>query len=416
MKILLLTQIVPYPPDSGPKVKTFHVLRYLAEKGHRLTLASFVRKHEEQYLQDLKPYCGEIYPVPIRRSRRADLAAFARSLRSGLPFLVTRDAQLEMRRLVGRLTQQPFDIIHADQLTMAQFALQSSGSSRANSHSYPSSVFDAHNAVYEIVQRAGMTAPLVLRPFMALEAGRIKQYEGRLIQEFDHTLAVSEVDRRALLEAAEPVKSYERKKTSPRISVIPIAVDSEHLRPISRVEQSQDILSISTLFYPPNADGLRWFVNQVFPLVRNQVPGARLTIVGSRPPRDILELGRRNADCVQVSGYVPDLQPYLERAALIIVPVRAASGMRVRILEALARGIPVVTTKTGVEGIDAVNREHLLVADEPLEFARAVVTLLKNPTLGEQMARNGRCLVEEKYDWQRVLPKLEEVYESLVKG
>jgi glycosyltransferase involved in cell wall biosynthesis len=414
LKILLLTQIVPYPPDSGPKVKTFHVLRYLAENGHRLTLVSFVRKHEERYLQDLKQYCAETYSAPIYRSRRADLTALAQSLRSGLPFLVTRDAHLEMQQLVCRLTRQPFDIIHADQLTMAQFALQFRGSSRANCHSSPSLVFDAHNAVYEIVKRAGMTAPHVLRPVMTLEAGRIKHYEGRLIHEFDHTLAVSQVDRRALLQAAESAKTSVRRKTPPQISVIPIAVDSDRLRPINRAEHSQDILSISTLFYPPNADGLRWFLNQVFPVVRHQVPDAKLAVVGPRPPRDILEFGRRNSECVRVSGYVSDLQPYLERAGLIIVPVRAASGMRVRILEALARGIPVVTTTTGLEGIDAVNREHLLVADEPEGFAEAVVTLLKNPTLGEQMARNGRRLVEDKYDWQRVLPKLEAVYESLV--
>lgn len=140
---------------------------------------------------------------------------------------------------------------------------------------------------------------------------------------------------------------------------------------------------------------------------------ATLTVVGPRPPKDIVEYGRRNADGVQVAGYVPDLQPYFERATLMAVPVRAGSGMRVRILEALARGIPIVTTTTGVEGIDAVDGKHLLVADTPSEFAAAIVRLLKDSTLRASLIQNGRRLAEEKYDWQVVLPRLESVYQSL---
>jgi polysaccharide biosynthesis protein PslH len=410
MRILLLTQILPYPPDSGPKIKTYHVLRYLAESGHRVTLAAFVRKHEEPYLQHIQPHCAEIHAVPLRRSRLVDARAYAASLQSGLPFLVTRDAQPAMRRLMDRLAQQQFDIVHADQLTMAQFALQFRHASTAAAQ-LARLVFDAHNAVYEIVARAGRTAPIFLRPVLRVEADRLRKYEGNLINQFDHTLAVSEVDKDALLNAI--AHNSETQNLKSRISVIPIAVDCASLPPIKRDQPSDNILTVSTLFYPPNADGVRWFMNQIFPLVRHQVPNATLTIVGARPPKDIVDFGLRNAECVQVTGYVPDLQKRLERAALMVVPVRAGSGMRVRILEALARGIPVVTTKTGVEGIDAIDGEHLLVANEPREFAAAVVRLLNDPFLRESLIRNGRRLVEEKYDWQVALPKLESVYQSL---
>jgi len=220
----------------------------------------------------------------------------------------------------------------------------------------------------------------------------------------DATLAVSEVDKRALVEAGADAH---------KISVIPIAIDSAQLEPVKRSENSANILTIGTLFYPPNADGVRWFVNQVFPLVRQQMPEATLTIVGPRPPKDITQFAIRNSQFVTVTGYVPDLQPYLERAALIVVPVRAASGMRVRILEALARGIPVVTTTTGVEGIDAEPGEHLLIADAPEQFAAQVVRLLNDGALRQRLAFNGRRLIEDKYDWRVVLPKLEAVYESV---
>jgi len=177
---------------------------------------------------------------------------------------------------------------------------------------------------------------------------------------------------------------------------------------------SDSILTASTLFYPPNADGVRWFLREVFPLVRRAVPGVSLTIAGARPPRDIAQAAAIQPDAVAVTGYVPDLVPLLETASVVVVPVRAASGMRVRILESLARGVPVVTTTTGVEGIDAVNGRHLLVADEPEDFARAVVRVMREPGLGAALAREGRRLVVEKYDWQAALPALEAVYASLM--
>lgn len=415
MKILLLTQIVPYPPDSGPKVKTYHVLRYLAERGHQVTLVSFVRDHERQYLTHLQNYCAEIYPVSLRRSRIADVGAYVEGIRSGLPFLITRDNFLPMRQLIDQLVVRHFDIVHADQLTMAQYALQFRRAS-ATANGATAIVFDAHNAVYEIVERARRTALPFLRPILALEAGRLKQYEGSLIGKFDQTLAVSEVDKNALLNAAkvdQADKLSDSRNLASKIAVIPIAVDCTNLQPVRRTGQGDNILTVSTLFYPPNADGVRWFMRQVFPLVKDQIPTATLAVVGPRPPKDIVEFGIRNVDSVQVTGYVPDLQEYFERAALMVVPVRAGSGMRVRILEALARGIPVVTTTTGVEGIAAINGEHLLVADEPTAFADAVVRLLKNRKLGETLVQNGRQLAQEKYDWQAVLPKLESTYKSV---
>ncbi len=413
MRILLLTQIVPFPPDSGPKVKTFHVLRYLAEHGHEVTLVSFVREHEKSYLEELKKYCAAIYPVEMRRSRVADARGYLDGLLSGLPFLVTRDVQAAMLQTVERLARESFDVVHADQLTMAQYALHLR---RTNKRAMI--VFDAHNAVYEIVERAKQTAMPVLRPVLALEAKRLKQYEGNLIRQFDHTLAVSEIDKQALLNATMSetrggvIEDSRAAALASKISVIPIAVDCATLTPAKRVQASNNILTVSTLFYPPNADGVRWFLHEVLPHVKKQFLAATVSVVGPRPPQDLVDFGAQHSDYVTVTGYVPDLQPYFERAALMVVPVRAGSGMRVRILEALARGMPVVTTTTGVEGIDALNEEHLLVADEPTQFAEAVVRILKNPVLGEKLVVQGRRLAEEKYDWQVVLPKLEAVYAS----
>ena len=150
MNILLLTQVVPYPPDSGPKVKTYHVLRYLAERGHRVTLVSFVRAEEEEYLEKLRPFCAAIHAVPLRRSFVGNARAYVSSLRSGQPFLVARDASEEMSGLVRQITRERRIIVHADQLTMGQFALEAHDAPR---------LLDAHNAVWAVVARAQKFAP-----------------------------------------------------------------------------------------------------------------------------------------------------------------------------------------------------------------------------------------------------------------
>lgn len=201
MRILFLTQIVPFPPDAGPKVKTWHVIRYLAGSGHEVTLATFMRPEEEQHVAELEKVCHQVYPVSIKRSRIEDVGYLFRSLFSGRPFLVERDDLNDMRNLVNELLEnKEIDVIHADQLTMTQFALPKHGHYEVNNHgngdgtnlgARPYRIFDAHNAVWTILERMSENVPRYMRPFANFEARKIKQFEGKIITEFDHTLAVT---------------------------------------------------------------------------------------------------------------------------------------------------------------------------------------------------------------------------------
>lgn len=419
LRILFLTQIIPYPPDSGPKVKTWHVLRYLAERGHQITLASFVRPDEVGHVAALRQVCSEVHTVPIRRSRLADLGYWLRSLATGRPFLIERDDQVGMRRCIRELmSRTEFDAIHADQLSMAQFASPSRGivsaSGRLSSSGEgrkPMLVFDAHNAVWTLVERMAQAVNPVLKPVVRLEARRVKAYEAMLMQAYDHVLAVTEIDRRLLLQAVQETNS--RAHTLAPITVIPIAIDAQALQPVQRVPSSLNVLTLGTLHYPPNADGIRWFVREVFPLVCERISQVSLTIVGKNPPPDFLELEASQPGRIRVTGYVSELTPYFQQAALMVVPVRAGSGMRVRILEAFARGMPMVTTTIGLEGIDATPGEEILVADTAEDFARAVVSLLNDARLQHSLAEKGRRLAETRYDWRVVLSALDQIYGSV---
>ena len=356
--------------------------------------------------------CASVSTVPIRRSRPADLLAWMRSHISRKPFLVERDDLDAMQELVLKVVNtREIEAIHADQLTMAQFALEAHGVSRVNGVN-SQLVFDAHNAVWMIVERMKQQSSPLLVPILDLEARRIKRYEGQVVRRFDSTMAVSEIDRDALVEAS--ASKGNGTGVDPdirrRITVVPIGIDTKQNRPVQRSKESTNILSVGSLHYPPNADGVRWFANEVFPLIRAVVPDANLTIVGKNPPRDIRGLKRRGSAAIEVAGYAQDLTPYLKAAAVMVVPVRAGGGMRVRILEGFARGMPMVTTTLGLEGIDAEPGRDILVADSAEEFANAVSRLLRDRGLRADLSGNGRKLVVEKYDWRIALKPLAEIY------
>lgn len=404
MKVLFLTQIIPFPPNAGPRVKTWHVLNYLVERGHEVTLASFVREDEVEFVPVLEQLCTAVYTVPIKRSRVDDVQYWVKSNLSGRPFLIERDDLPEMRALVQQLmATQEFDVVHADQLTMTQFALDA----KKVSGKRPFIIFDAHNATWTIWERMRQNAPFFLKPVYKLEEQRIKKYEGMLVDVFDHTMVVIDPDRDALLEG---LRADNRHPIRSRISSIPIAIDAEKLQPTQRQAGSCNIMTLGSLNYPPNADGIRWFMEAVFPLIRAQVADVTLTVIGKNPPADFIDIANRYPGKINVTGYVDDLTPYMEEAALMVVPVRAGSGMRVRLLEAFARAMPAVTTTIGLEGIHATHGKEILVADDEASFAKETLRLLQNPALQATLARNGRQLAEEKYDWRAVLKQMDAVY------
>jgi glycosyltransferase involved in cell wall biosynthesis len=249
-----------------------------------------------------------------------------------------------------------------------------------------------------------------LKPVLGVETRRVKRYEGELLKTVDHVLAVTDVDRAGLEEALNFSKVKPGEQVAP-ITIVPIAVDTTQLQPIQRQPAAKNIVTLGTLHYPPNADGIRWFFTEVFPLIRQRIPEATLTIIGKNPPQDFVDYAIANPESIRLTGYVPELPPYLEQSTLMVVPVRAGGGMRVRILEAFAYAMPVVTTTIGLEGIHAELEKDVIVADTAEDFAKRVIELLEDKSLQEKLATNGRQLAEKKYDWQVVLSAMNPIYE-----
>jgi polysaccharide biosynthesis protein PslH len=395
MKILLLTQVLPYPPDSGPKVKTWNVIKYLA-KNHEVTLVSFVRGDQSAQVRELQKYCREVYTVPIERGVLRDLRYLAESFFIRQPFLMVRDRRPEMEQLIDKLADEnEYEVVHADQLNMAQYAARVKGARK---------VLDAHNALWLLYKRLWMTMrPGPKRWLLNRDWRLLKKYEGRICREFEGVLAVSEEDRRALEEASGQALE---------VTVIPIAIDTGEITPVNFKPQGERIIHVGTMYWPPNIDGILWFLQKVLPKIREHRPDVVFDIVGANPPQEILSYGETDQG-VNVTGYVDDPIPYLEAASLMVVPLRAGGGMRVKILNALGQGLPVVSTTLGCEGIAVTSGTHLLMADSPEEFARSVVCLLEDQQLARELGRNGRELIEERYDYQVACRTLESVYKKV---
>ncbi|KPL81043.1 hypothetical protein ADN00_00450 [Ornatilinea apprima] len=413
MRILFLSQIVPWPLDAGPKIKSWNVLQHLKEAGHEVWFVSFVRAEEEKYIPKVKELLDHAWFVPIRRSRINDLYFLIKSRFTGKPFLVERDHLGSMRDLVKKLIgENHFDILHADQLTMAQFFTMPVGDSDGGSNvDSPKRVFDAHNATWKILERAADESKAPMKWFYQDEMRRLQQFERKIITDFDHTFTVSEIDKRSFLELSDNPQAI-----SPKITPIPIGINSRSYERATNGSPStpNQIVTLGSLNYPPNADGIRWFIREVYPFVLQKKTDAFLWVIGKNPPSDFFEYEKEYSDHLKVTGYVDDLDSYFNQAALAVVPVKVGGGMRVRILECFARNVPVITTTIGAEGIEVSDGDNIFIEDEEEKFAQRIIDVLGNEPLRHKVVGNAKDLLLKKYDWSVVLRELERVYCDLV--
>lgn len=378
MRILFITETIPYPLDSGGRIKTYHTLRMLAP-AHEVRVHAFIRDAAQAAHRPALEALGvsvALHHLP--RSLAREARAALRSL-TAAPYTVERHVDRDVCRAIAAAAQdwRP-DLVYCDHLSMAEYALPLG----------VPVVYDAHNVEHAILQRFAATRRNpVTRAGAAIEWRRVRAYERDVCRKSRLVLVVSDVDRQALARLAGAAVPY---------AIVPIAVDGAGVAPIGTLTVEPRVLFLGGLHWPPNADGLVTFVRDVWPLVRAARPEATLTSVGRDDHPAAATL--REAPAVRLTGWVPDIDPFVRQSRVLVVPLRAGSGMRVKILEAMARGIPVVSTSVGCEGIDIVAGQHLLVEDDPARFASAVVRVLSDDALAASLAREARALVLARYD------------------
>jgi glycosyltransferase involved in cell wall biosynthesis len=396
MHILFMTQVLPFPLDAGPKIRAYHVIRYLAEAGHKVHLLSFVRPGEsDEHVESLRRLCASVSTVPLVRSRIGNVRDGIRSVLTTTPFLVLRDQVAAMRDKLHQVAaSRSFDALHADQLWMAPYGM--------NGVNPGLRVLDQHNAVYLIPRRMAEHHPnRVARTLLRNEAVKLEAFERDACRRFDRVVWVTEEDRKALATTGE--------NRGGRDAVIPIAIDPA-IQAVIKRPQPFRVTFLGGMHWPPNMEGVSWFVEKVWPLVARAVPSAVLTLVGKEPSRKAPSL--EQAQRVEVTGYVADPHRYLAETAVFIVPLHAGAGMRVKILDAWSWGLPIVSTTVGAEGLKATHGENVLIADTAEAFADSVIGVLRNRRMAQRLADNGRSTVEMHYDWKNVYRAWDQVYQS----
>lgn len=408
MPILFLTQVLPYPLDTGAKVRAYYVLRHLAQR-HAVTLVSFTRAEDQpEHIAHLRSFCHAVHTVPMVRARRLDLLALPASLLRREPVIIARDAVPAMYALLEQVTGAgTFSAVHADQTSMVQYALAAADTIARRMGQRPRLVLDAHNALYKVVERlAAQERRPGVHHFLAWEAQRLARYEQASYRRFDQVVFVTAEDRERL--------------GLPGAAVIPICADVASTPPVAhpagavRQVDAARVTFVGALHWPPNAQGIAWFAQAGWPTVYAAAPHARLSIAGKAAPPALAALAA-SLPGVELLGYVADLTPLLAATAVFVVPLLAGGGMRVKIVDAWRWGVPVVATTVGAEGIDYTPGVELLLADSPADFAAAVLRVLGDPALGEALTAAGRRRVLECYDWRSVYRAWDGVY-ALGKG
>lgn len=397
LKILFLAHLFPLPLDSGGKIKSYYTLKALAAE-HDVRVLTFIRSDDERaHLDELESIC-KVEIVELKRGILRRISDLLQAIAMGRSFIVSRDYRDQMQAEFDRITSdfQP-DVVHIDHLQMAQFV---------DFNSTYKTVLDHHNVESMIIKRLAETSEsLPVRMYARIEWPKLQSYELDICRKASMVMTVSEEDKSTLTGLCPELDNVES---------VPIGADVDYFQYVERAEGSKNILSIGTMYWPPNVDSMLYFTRDIYPLVKAKVPECTLTIAGQRPVESIRALA--SDPSVTVIGYVSDSRELSKDCGVFIVPLRSGSGVRVKILNALAMGLPVVSTSVGAEGLEVESGIHLMLADSPDDFADAVVKVLKDRELAESIGRNGRALVCEKYSWERVGHQLLSVYDALIDG
>lgn len=406
MRILFVTPGFPAPPTTGGSQRNFHLIRLLA-RHHQIHLFSLAAtRPDADALATLQGWCHSITlaPIPVRSftTRLKEMVTTA------TPDLARRVSSTEIRSLLARTLQnETFDLVQAEGLEVGADLIEALDAMPAPR---PLLVLDAHNAEYLLQQRAfavdrGRTGLWPAAVYSLVQWIKLRRYERMVCQRAAVVVAVSEQDRQALL-ALDPAL---------QIVVAPHGVDVERYRPslsgAGRSNVHPELLFTGTMDFRPNVDAATWFCSEILPRVREHVPNVHLTIAGRSPTAAVRAL---ESSAVTVTGAMPDDLPYFQQATAFVLPMRYGGGVRLKLLQALAVGLAVVSTEMGAEGVPVRDREHLLVARQPEAFAQAVVRVLTDRPLAARLGAAGRALAQQNFSWEAAAETIETAYGALI--
>ena len=392
--MLFVCHRFPYPPKRGGKIRPFNVIRHLTEQGHEVVVASIARSREEAEAgEGIGEHCAEFLT-----GRAETLTSVARMLLrlpsptpSSMGYFYCPDLHRQIRE---RLARQSFDLIFVHCSSVAQYVQDVRGTPKIMD-------FGDMDSQKWLIYARERRLPLSLG--YRFEGAKLERAERRIASDFDYCTCTTRAELDTLDELG----------VSTPTGWFPNGVDAEYFRPSQETYEPHTFCFIGRMDYFPNQKAMFWFCQHVVPLIRAETPEAKLLIVGANPSGRVRALSALPG--VSVTGSVPDVRPYVYRAACSVAPLSIARGTQNKVLESMAMGTPVIVSREASDGVDAVAGEHLLVASTPREYADAVLRLMHDRAERARLARAGRDRVRTHHDWSRSLARLDGLVEDCLK-
>jgi polysaccharide biosynthesis protein PslH len=398
--------IVPYVPNQV-RTRPYNLIIQLANLGHDVDV--FTVGTGDQDLADaesLKSKCRMVYYYnqPVWRS----LLNSAIAVPSGRPLQSVYSLQHDLARYLREVFEHEggnsqYDIVHIEHLRGSAYG-------ELLKTRYPGIpiVWDSVDCISHLFrQAAGQSKSLFGRVVSRFELGRTQRAEASLLSTFDHVLVTSDADRKALLDT---VRNGARPAS---ISILSNGVDQDFFKPNPEIQKESDMLIFSgKMSYHANISMVKYLVDEIMPLVWQHRPNVRLIIVGKDPPSDIKKMSEN--PLIRITGTVKDIRPYLWKANVAVAPLVYGSGVQNKILEAMAIGLPVVSTSKALMSLGVVPQRDILIGDTPQEFSDKVLHLLENQDLREKVGEAGCVYVGEQHEWSRICEQLVQIYSGLI--
>jgi glycosyltransferase involved in cell wall biosynthesis len=402
MRILAILSRIPYPTTDGGAILTYSTLKFLHEAGHDVCVLALNTKKHYQPPEVLEGICTRFRTVEIT----TDITPWGAlwNLLTGKSYIANRfSSSLFAQELENILRTERVDVIHFDHTLVAQYAETALHADLVHLPR-PPIVLRTHNVEYIIQERLATHETTALRRwYRRHEAHRMKAYERRYFSLCDGIIAITPED------AAE----VRRMGYEGALEVVPAGVDIHEFSPNASVlTLPHSLCYIGGMDWMPNVEAMHWFVSNVMPLVRKDLPEMTFHLAGKRMPPDVQAY--RQQQCVFTYPDVPSAPVFLQSHEILVVPLLSGGGMRLKIIEAMALGMPIISTRIGAEGIEVRDGESILFAETPEEFVRAMRRLHDNPALKKRLGEEARRIALERYTWEAVVAKQMRFYESLL--
>lgn len=396
MKILMLVPYLPKPETSGGQTRWYNIIKYLSKK-HDITLFSLAKDtSEEKFIPELKKYCKKVM-VFDRPKKPWTVRNVLLSLFGPFPLMVIRNLSLKERRAVSlELANEKYDLIHAETFYVMPHLARTDVPTILVEQTIWHDVYKHH---------VETKVPRILRPFYMYDVLKVKYWEKHYWTKASKLVAVSAEDRSEMIKLIPGVK----------VDIIPNGVDTEFYaaKKMERKWPPKVLYGVSNFEWLQNQEASEILIKKIWPKIKKDVPNAKVWIVGREIPEWIKRLSESD-ESIEITENIPDARDAYGSASIMVAPIKGAGGTRLKILEAMAAGLPVVSTSIGVAGLNITQGEQALIADSDEALAREAVKLLKNPAMADRIGQKGQNHVHKYFDWKEVVKLHDPIYASVI--